>query len=335
METYVVWLQIFFKQQLKKPLYWFQILLLIAGVCCMVSIRFPGADNCKIGYCFDQKSVDDWLLRDQSVQDDTLRFCFYEEEEQLYAAVRSGYMDCGFVLPARMGEGASIESVVSPISTKNALAKLTVFEVCYRILSEDILLAADQKLYGEAGQEREELLLQKNREIIASDRVFDIQMIEVPVETKVQSEIPEQLPVQGIAGMFVMMIMLLADGIIFDPKSRGLLKALSLSRRRAVCMLYSLAAGLLPALASLMLIGITGRSRGIAAELLAMFLLIIWTQLWICLLIRRREVEGYHVELVLFLAVQLLVCPVFVDLSGYLPALKVLRLLFPLGIYLI
>ena len=112
METYVVWLQIFFKQQLKKPLYWFQILLLIAGVCCMVSIRFPGADNCKIGYCFDQKSVDDWLLRDQSVQDDTLRFCFYEEEEQLYAAVRSGYMDCGFVLPARMGEGASIDRML-------------------------------------------------------------------------------------------------------------------------------------------------------------------------------------------------------------------------------
>ena len=335
METYIVWLQVFLKQQLKKPLYWLQLLLLLVGIYCVATIRLPDAGNCMVGYCYEQMYAKDWLVPELNAQDQTLNFNFYTEKKELYKDVASGRIDCGFVLPVHLNTDSVIESVSSPMSTKSALAKLTVFCACYRIFSEDILSDADRRLYTEADLQREKLLLEKNREILGSDRVFDVQMIEVPVEGSAGKKNADRLPVQGIAGIFVMMIMPLADGMVFEPDNRGFLKALPTAQRRYMRIIYSLSAGLLPAAVSLVLISFTDCSRGMVTELISMILLILWTQLWICLTSgRQRDPERYHVELVLFLLVQLLLCPVFMDLSEYIPALKFIRLLWPLGIYM-
>ena len=335
METYIVWFGVFLKQQLKNRLYRLQLLLLFVCIFCVASIRFPNADNCRIGYCYNDLHADDWLKKELNASDEVLVFCFYDTIEELYDDVSSGKLDCGFVLPKQLKQGSKIESVQSPMSTKTALAGLSVFDACYHILSEDVLTNADQILFENRDPVRLAQLLQNNREIRESDRIFHVDIKEVSAAKNVEIEPTEKLPVQGMAGLFVIMIMLLANGIVYDPKSHGLFYALSIKQRKKMRLLYSLTSGILPALAVVIIISCLSCTRGFGVEALSMVLLICWTALWIILIgCRQTEAGSYHIGVVLFLIAQMLICPVFADVAKYIPAFDLIRQFLPLGIYL-
>ena len=335
METYIVWLQVFLKQQLKKRLYWVQIVLMVTGICCISAIRVPNAKLCTVGYCYDRTESEDWLASELDTSDRALDFCFYKEKNRLYTDILSGKIDCGFVLPVQLEKNSVIESITTPMSTKHALAKLTVFGVCYRVLSRQLLTDVDSRLYSKSDEKRLELLQQKNAEILDSDRVFDIRMEEVSVGRTEAEKQTACLPVQGVAGTFVVLIMLLAEGSTFDPKIRGVFQVLSVRRRACMSALYCLAAVLLPAVTALTCVCLSGRSRGLGVECISMMLLIVSAQAWMFTAgSRQKDADHYYVLCVLFLIIQLLICPVFTDLSQYLPALRIFRLLWPLGIYM-
>ena len=335
METYIVWFGVFLKQQLKNRLYRLQLLLLFVCIFCVASIRFPNADNCRIGYCYNDLHADDWLKKELNASDEVLVFCFYDTIEELYDDVSSGKLDCGFVLPKQLKQGSKIESVQSPMSTKTALAGLSVFDACYHILSEDVLTNTDQILFENRDPVRLAQLLQNNREIRESDRIFHVDIKEVSAAKNVEIEPTEKLPVQGMAGLFVIMIMLLANGIVYDPKSHGVFYALSIKQRKKMRLLYSLTSGVLPALAAVITISCLSCTRGFYVEALSMGLLICWTALWIILIgCRQTEAGSYHIGVVLFLIAQVLICPVFTDVANYIPAFALIRQFLPLGIYL-
>ena len=99
--------------------------------------------------------------------------------------------------------------------------------------------------------------------------------------------------------------------------------------------LYCLAAVLLPAVTALTCVCLSGRSRGLGVECISMMLLIVSAQAWMFIAgSRQKDADHYYVLCVLFLIIQLLICPVFTDLSEYLPALRIFRLIWPLGIYM-
>jgi hypothetical protein len=322
----VVWFQVFLKKQLKKKLYWLQLLLLLLATILAGSIHLPGADNCRIGYCYGTQPTEDWLSAGRGASEDGLEFCLYGDEEELRQDVMTGRVDSGFVLPEAFGDD-TIRMITSPSSTKGALAKLAVFEACYRISSDALLLEADRQLYDEEDSTRQAELLEKNHSIVYSDRVFTIDLQTVPSEKAGAVSGSECYPVQGTAGLFVMLILLLADA---DGRGgdTGMLRALPLRRQRAMRIMYTLAAGLPAALVAWLACVPTGRSWWV--ELLAMLSLLLWTELWLGL--PSGGTEAPCIRIVLFLLIQLLICPVFVDLSGWVPALKIIRLFWPLGI---
>ena len=108
METYIVWLQVFLKQQMKKRLYWVQIVLMVTGICCISAIRVPNAKLCTVGYCYDRTESEDWLASELDTSDRALDFCFYKEKNRLYTDILSGKIDCGFVLPVQLDNNSVI-----------------------------------------------------------------------------------------------------------------------------------------------------------------------------------------------------------------------------------
>lgn len=303
---------------------------------CVAAIQFPSAQNRLIGYCYEHPETKEWLSDELERLDCFLEFRLYTDQEQLHQDIRSGLVDSGFILPGDIHGDAKVQCVYTPMSTKAALAKLTIFCACYRIRSESVILAADEVVYGDSNEQRQLLLLQKNKEIASGDRVFDVEMKEVPTDRLPNDKkSTKRLPVQGIAGIFVMLNMLLANGFIYDQKSNRMMHALSSLQRKRMCMIHSLAAAFLPVLVVIVMIQALGCSRGFVTELLAMLSLILWTQIWMRFGERlHRDAEYYYVDVVLFLLMQLVMCSVFFDVAEYLNVLRVIRLFSPLGIYL-
>ena len=330
----MVWLGLFWKQQLKKKTYFLQLLLLVLAMLAAHSLRLPDAHNLHIGYGYGQSAQSDWLAVELKKQNRELVFDFYGDTEELYADVMTGKVDCGFVLPVCMEPGAKVECVDSPFTTKASVAKLTLFAITYRMLSEQVLLDADQEIYASVDEGRIQELLQLNEDFLTGDEVFDVDVVEVHVDRRTGHRVSRSLWFQGLGGMFVMMMMFVAAGMIYDYKVGAVLLALSEREQRRMRALYVLAAGLLPAAFVYAFVLCADSSRGWAVEAVSLLLLMFETTVWTYVCARRRRPqELYYVWMIAFLLVQFLLCDLVFDLARYLPAVRFLRYFLPLGIY--
>lgn len=330
----MVWLGLFWKQQWKKKTYFLQLLLLVLAMLVAHSLQLPDAQNLHIGYCYGQSAQPDWFAEELKKQNSELIFDCYGNVEELYADVMIGKADCGFVLPERMEPGAKVECVNSPFTTKASTAKLTLFAITYRMLSEQVLLDADQEIYDSVDEERIQELLQLNEDILAGDEVFDVDVVEVKVGRQAGRSTSRSLWFQGLGGIFVMMMMFVSAGMIYDYKVRAVLLALSEREQIRMRALYVLAAGMLPAAFVYVCVLGADSSRGWAVEAVSLLLLMFETTVWTYICARRRRPqELYYVWMIAFLLIQLLLCDLVFDLARYLPAVRMLRCLLPLGIY--
>lgn len=332
METYIVWLWVFFKEQIKKKTYLLQLLVMLTALISVSALHFPSAERSDIGYAYETAGEPDWLAEQLSMQEDYLDFRLYETPEELQQAVVSGRIDCGFVIPEEAKD--RVICVSSPMSSKSALAKQTLFSVYYRLRSRDVLLEADEQLYGSSDEIRQQLLFDKNEAYLHGDQVFDMDLQEVAVTASASVKENCIFPIQGIAGLFLILFAILSQSVIYDIKSGGPWKRLSRKDGFCMRMLWGVAAMILPVLLAYMYLAISGKGRGAGIEILSMLLFLLWLVPWSSVLADRRlSEETYYVRMVIFLLVQLIICPVFADPAEWLPVVRILRLIFPLGIY--
>lgn len=79
----------------------------------------------------------------------------------------------------------------------------------------------------------------------------------------------------------------------------------------------------------------TESNRGFFIELKAIILFVLLSALWVLVFGRLFRNEITYVSfIVTLIVVNLMICPVFIDLSVYVPALQYISYCFPLGIYL-
>lgn len=77
-----------------------------------------------------------------------------------------------------------------------------------------------------------------------------------------------------------------------------------------------------------------GESRGVVIELFRMFLLVFIGALWVSIVGGWfRSSMALSAWVLAFVVIQLVLCPVLINISAYLPAVDYIKYLFPLGWY--
>lgn len=100
-------------------------------------------------------------------------------------------------------------------------------------------------------------------------------------------------------------------------------------------MMGLLAAGTVPAVAGLVLLLCSRESRGLLREISAMLLLLAACIVWIWIVGKWiQNLTSFTSHMFLLVLINLVFCPVLVDIAAYIPALKFVRYFFPVGIYL-
>ena len=100
-------------------------------------------------------------------------------------------------------------------------------------------------------------------------------------------------------------------------------------------MMGLLAAGTVPAVAGLVLLLCSGESRGLLREISAMILLLAACIVWIWIVGKWiQNLTSFTSHMFLLVLINLVFCPVLVDIAAFIPALKFVRYLCPVGIYL-
>lgn len=344
MEKYVVWYRLWLKTYVKKKMYWVQLLGILAVLLIIASVSVPDSDNVEVGICCKgdeySRQLTEWLLKEESV----FVFREYEETGELYQDVLSGKLECGFIfdkeLDRKMKEGdlrKSITYVGNSYSTKGETVQETVYAGLLRIYSDEILIQSETDIYGDTNEERMQKLLEKNHEYQDSNAVFQLEIETVcfPEEEMKSETVTQTYPVQGMVGLFLFFIMFLAYGNKYSDNGQKVEKALNKGERFAYACMNQLAAGTIPAIAGLFSIVCLADGSNPVHELLRMVLLIAVSSVWITFFGSfLKNAASFAGAIVSLFLVNLLVCPVFIDLAAYVPALRYIRVLFPLGMYL-
>lgn len=358
MGQYMIWYALQLKAWVRRKTSWMQVLGMILLVLLTARIQLPDAKNTRVGVCSAPDEYAGRVLECLRARDSIFEFIEYPEEAAMRRDLVSGRIECGFVFSENFQELAegdrlkdSVIYICTPFSVKGLVAQETFYAAFFEMYSEKILIGSETELYGRSDESLTEALLEKRRGYLQDGEMFRMDIVETgassetrpkQVESGASSETQpkqgkagassEPRPVQGMAGLFVFAVLWVAQGRKFGSNGNGILSALDQGRRWKFRYLGALAEATVPAAVGLALILLMPGHRGAGRETVSMVLFVLVCSFWVPAVSRLfRNSTAFAGWTLTILLLQMAVCPVFVDLAAYIPAVKVIRWGFPLG----
>lgn len=346
MKKGLIWYSLWLKLYVRKIVSWLQVIGMATLVWLVSCISIPDSSNVTAGIVCGEDGYGKEITASLLENDEIFLFRQYDNTEELYRDVISGRLECGFViennLDRKLREG-DLEEIITYIATPLATKGETIQEVVYaevlRVYSDEILKASEKTIYEDTDEARTQKLLERSRYYQNSDMVFRLEIasldLNIPQNENAENKVQ---PVKGMVGTIIFLVMFLAYGKKFDANGYKVEKAMGRGERFWYGCMHHLAAGTLPAVCGLLLIVALSPYpglQGFGKEIIMLILFLILCSVWI------EIVGGWMNSGTTFVAgsvtlviANLLICPVLINWETYIPAMRYLCWIFPLGIYL-
>lgn len=345
--------------QWKKPqiLTWYQLqlkawlkrgtsLLLLAAMLLVVwlagQISIPQSDNVTVGVVSTEGAHGKEVLEYLKERDSIFSFVEYDSRETLLEDLVAGKLECGFYFSQNFEKKFeheklknSVSYVCTPLTTKGEVARETFYAALFEVYGRQMLSARAEQLFGENASAAESTLLENNEKYLAGSEVFQVNVEQTKAVETVRNTAQKVFPIHGLVAVFLFFIMFVEYGRRFDAGEGKPYLALPAPMGGGFQIMGLLAAGTVPAVLGTVMVCSSGESRGVLIEVTAMCLLLVICALWIAFAGKWiRSMTGFTSQMFLLLLINLVFCPVFVDISAYIPAFEIVRCFFPTGLYL-
>lgn len=341
MRKVIIWYGLLLKRNTKQITAWLMTAALILLMLVVQGIHMPSVKTMMIGlFCEQDGNIEKILCEDLENSHSQFTFVTYQDKEQMYQDVQSGKMECGFLIQGNFTKRVlqnnwrkCVTFIANPFTTKGEVAKETFFAAFFKEYSGQLLAQSEKEIFTQQDQKRLAKMKQASDDFLQSDFFYtDI----VPVDTKVRKEQNDHgtYPVQGIFAVFLLGMMYFANAKRYEPKGAWVQHAFTNRERFVFACVQELAAVTLPAVAGFVLLLTTPQARSLWQELLlfAIFLAyaIIWTALYAKI---PGSTEGFLAYGIVMMVIAAIMCPVFWDAGAYIPVMRYLKYLIPVGVY--
>ena len=341
MQKVIIWYGLLLKRNIKQITAWLMTAALILLMLVVQGIHMPSVKTMMIGlFCEQDGNIEKILCEDLENSHSQFTFVTYQDKEQMYQDVQSGKMECGFLIQGNFTERVlqnnwrkCVTFIANPFTTKGEVAKETFFAAFFKEYSGQLLAQSEKEIFTTQDQKRLEKMQKSSDDFLQSDFFYtDI----VPVDTKVKKVQNDHgtYPVQGIFAIFLLGMMYFANAKRYEPKGAWVQHAFPNRERFVFACVQELAAVTLPAVAGFVLLLTTPQARSLWQELLlfAIFLAyaIIWTALYAKI---PGSTEGFLAYGIVMMVIAAIMCPVFWDAGAYIPVMRYLKYLIPVGVY--
>ena len=345
--------------QWKKPqiLTWYQLqlkawlkrgtsLLLLAAMLLVVwlagQISIPQSDNVTVGVVSTEGAHGKEVLEHLKERESIFSFVEYDSRETLLADLVAAKLESGFYFSQNFEKKFeheklknSVSYVCTPLTTKGEVARETFYAALFEVYGRQMLSARAEQLFGENASAAESTLLENNEKYLAGSEVFQVNVEQTKAVETVRNTAQKVFPIHGLVAVFLFFIMFVEYGRRFDAGEGKPYLALPAPMGGGFQIMGLLAAGTVPAVLGTVMVCSSGESRGVLIEVTAMCLLLVICALWIAFAGKWiRSMTGFTSQMFLLLLINLVFCPVFVDISAYIPAFEIVRCFFPTGLYL-
>lgn len=261
----------------------------------------------------------------------------------------------------------SITYVYTPFTTKGLAVKETVYGAVLELYGEKLLQQNEETIVGQSSEEISAMLADRYEYYLNSDAIFYTEVIYVDADVdriddmdrnRNQSRITDHQMdteniVRGVIACMTFLTVYLAGTSYKEEKNWRFLSQLEKRKRR-----WYECAGMLAAATPMMLVGIglscltilqfgmlntasgarvatvTGIGMVIVAQILKMLLLIAVSILFTaCVMCIWKKDTGMLSTLPILLLLQIIICPVFFDMTLYVPSVRYIRYFCPITYY--
>lgn len=342
MEKYITWYRLLLKTWIKKKSSWLQLLILIVLVLFAAQVKLPDIKNTTIGICNCDGAFAEDIMQKLEERESVFTFQRFSDREAMQEAVIRGRLEAGFVFEKGLEENIKnqkkhrdITCMLTPLTTKAEVAGETVYAAFLERYSEELLIRKEQQVFGKNSSDISEMLLKRNEDYLRGDEVFQINFEETAVNQEQKAQNAEIFPVRGLAALLIFVIILLEHGKKFEQRACCVEKALPPGDKACFEWIRYLAGSTIPAAAVLLMMAYIGSWTGILRETAGMFLLVTTSAFWMSFTGRLfRSRTAYASWIMTLAAANLFLCPIFVNVAEYVPAVRYVSCIFPVGIYL-
>lgn len=348
MERYLTWYYQNLKLNIKSKTTYLQILFMILIIIIMSNIKIPSSETVKILLYNEAGAMGDELVK-MLVDADTV-YEFEEEKKlnQMEERILAADAECGFVIHEEFEEQILsknhrhlVSMISSTMTTKDAVAKEVFYAHFFQLYSEVVLEDFVETHFTDTTNvEKERLLeqlLEKNDEYLAGDRLFEIhyETICPKFSDNNKIELSKTFPIRGTIALFLFLLILINNARSLMGKTDNFVKTLISLEKNIYIILKNISSVSLQSLPALILIIIYAEPRNIIYEVIMLILYLLVSSLWIMLFGSLfKNVTTYSGWMLTILLSNIIVCPVFFNLSEYVKAIGLLQYIFPLGTYL-
>lgn len=347
MEKSLRWYTLSLKLYMKKKMYYFQLLIIVLVLLLVHKIQMPKIQTVEVGVCFSESTTGKEIYETLKEEENVFKYKLYTDEGQLEKDVLAGQLESGFIFTKQFDGGIqngemkdTILFYSTPFSMKAEVLKEAIYAATFEYISDTLLLEIDEEQYGNTDELRRERLSQLNEWYLESDALFELEIVEIPIENQRGDKEKESsnvfdaktYPIQGTAGVLVFLILYLAYSKKWENENKAVLKALPKRDGNLYMATVMLAGVTFPAMIATIFSIMISTSRGALIEIIAMIVLIVISTIWIMLL--GKWIHNYMTYIgsgVAILLINLICCPIYVDVAVFVPAIKYIRMLLPMG----
>ena len=345
---YLNYIKIFCKRLLTKPLY--IIIILLIPILAFSVKHFSNKEDTSLNIAIYNEGNDElsegmtnYLLE----LNGTVHFYECDNADEVYDRVKHRKSDSGFIIPADLSERmekdvtlGAVKCVISPGSTMPSVAKEFVITAFIQTYAFDILrdyTINSGDFSDMSNEDIEKELREYYNKYITSDDTFKFNFKNDYIKAESISLVPDLL-ISSTSGIFAVFIFITAlagtimlykdysDGVfvLYKPFRRSILAYIDICVPTFICLIVVMFGTLIGAFSDNIIID---SIRGLGFVLLCSGL---------CLILKNiiPSATIFGSALPVFLIGSMLFCPVFIDISIFIPKLTTLKYLFPVTYYL-
>jgi len=336
MQKIINWLWFSLKITLRnKNFYISSILILCVGV--SVSLFKVEKETDVIGLLAEDAELINEIQHSVKVHKDTK---VYSSEDKLKEDILKGIIGSGFVFDTTPQEyvngnnSRGIKAYTVPGYAYLEIDKEIIYNAWLKCSADYIISKECEVTFDNNDEHLKDIIINKKNEYLSGDTLFDINIMVSENDTNIEERTVVN-PLKGIMALMIFASIFLSYGQNYNGNLCIIEKCLNPFDRILFRFINSMVVGILFGCIAICCLGIYSRNN-IFEVIIKMMIFLSVTVVWTNIIggVIKRQVTLISMTQALLL-IQLIVCPVVVDLQNYIFPIKYIRYLFPVTYFLI
>lgn len=267
-------------------------------------------------------------------------FAVYTTKEQMYSDILKNNIICGFVIDKNIEDyyisdfkDYKVDFVTLANNNRAQAYKEVFFDIFIRIYNDNIIAEIVPDLFENNDDHLTENVIENKNRYLAEDDLFKINIININSSNELNVQNTNYT--KGLLAIFTFMSVVLGAIRLYDEDKISVTNCMSIKRRIGFKVLY-LSSHIIPiAIICYVLDIIYNLHNNITVLTLKMLLLCIYSIIWAYIfqtIISSRKT--YYNFIIISMPLMLLLCPVIINLGIYIPAVDILKYIYPISLYM-